>query len=133
MRRHPIQVVLTIALSVVACGPPRSDAPDASSDLGASPDVQTPSGVPTILFVTQVPWSGFTVVSSTFGNHRGGIDSAPRGGALMLRLPDGTLRNLTREAGFGNDGMQLDRGIAVREPCVHWDGHRALSYSSSWG
>lgn len=132
MRRNPAKTVLTLALFAVAsCGSPRSATPDASTDGGATPDVApadvpTASGVPAILFVTQVPWSGFTVVSSTFGNHRGGVDSAPRGGALMLRLPDGTLRNLTREAGFGNDGMQLDRGVAVREPCVHWDGRRAL-------
>jgi Hydrazine synthase alpha subunit middle domain len=80
-----------------------------------------------ILFVTQVPIPGdFTTVASTFGNHRGQIDSAPRGGDLWIRYPDGTLKNLTRTAGFGADGMQGTNAIAVREPSVHWSGTKAL-------
>ncbi|HJQ41139.1 MAG TPA: hypothetical protein VKB93_28715 [Thermoanaerobaculia bacterium] len=72
-----------------------------------------------ILFVTQVPIPGdFTTVASTFGNHNGQINSAPRGGDLMIRYPDGTLKNLTRTAGFTE--------VAVREPSVHWSGTKAL-------
>jgi hypothetical protein len=37
----------------------------------------------------------------------------------MIRYPDGTLRNLTKAAGFGT-------AIAVREPSVHWGGKKAL-------
>ncbi|HUR80408.1 MAG TPA: hypothetical protein VM733_06560 [Thermoanaerobaculia bacterium] len=80
-----------------------------------------------ILFVTQVPPEGdFTSVTSTFGNHRGTIDAAPRGGDLWIRYPDGSLKNLTRAAGFGNDGRQGAASIAVREPSVHWNGTKAL-------
>ncbi|HEY6228069.1 MAG TPA: hypothetical protein VI282_13175 [Verrucomicrobiae bacterium] len=80
-----------------------------------------------ILFVTQTPLPGdFTSIVSLFGNHRGSMDSAPRGGALWIRYQDGTLRNLTLAAGFGHDGSQNTDGIAVREPCVHWDGTKAI-------
>jgi len=80
-----------------------------------------------ILFVTQVPLpADFTTVASVFGNQQGDIDSAPRGGDLMIRYPDGTLRNLTKLGGFGMDGMQGDASIAVREPSVHWSGTKAL-------
>ncbi|MFP5247179.1 MAG: hypothetical protein ACLGH0_10835, partial [Thermoanaerobaculia bacterium] len=80
-----------------------------------------------ILFVTQVPLPGdFTTVVSTFGNHSGQIDSAPRGGDLWIRYPDGTLKNLTRAAGFGMEGSQGANAIAVREPSVHWSGTKAL-------
>ena len=72
-----------------------------------------------ILFVTQVPIPGdFTTVASTFGNHRGQIDSAPRGGDLWIRYPDGSMKNLTHAAGFTE--------VAVREPSVHWSGTKAL-------
>jgi hypothetical protein len=51
-----------------------------------------------------------------------------RGGDLMIRYPDGSVRNLTAEAGFAN--------IAVREPSVHWDGTKAVfsmvGPSSTW-
>lgn len=80
-----------------------------------------------ILFVTQVPVEeDFTTVTSTFGNHRGAIDSAPRGGDLWIRYPDGSLKNLTRAAGFGSEGRQGAAAIAVREPSVHWSGTKAL-------
>lgn len=49
-----------------------------------------------------------------------------RGGDLMIRYPDGSLRNLTREAGYGMDGQQGANAIAVREPAVHWSGSKAL-------
>jgi hypothetical protein len=81
----------------------------------------------TILFATQVPVGGLGTLSSPFGNHLATVESAPRGGDLMIRYPDGTLRNLTREAGFGEEGeMQAADAIAVREPCVHFSGNRAL-------
>lgn len=80
-----------------------------------------------ILFVTQVPIAAdFTSVTSTFGNHQPTLEACGRGGDLYLRYPDGSLRNLTRAAGFGRDGDQSGDGIAVREPCVHWNGQRAL-------
>src|SRR5262245_36832351 len=80
-----------------------------------------------VLFVTQVPQpSDFTTIGALFGNHTGSIQSAPRGGALWIRHPDGTQRNLTKAAGFGLDGAQHTNGIAVREPCVHWSGTKAV-------
>ena len=80
-----------------------------------------------ILFVTQVPVPGdFTTVASTFGNQLASVAEAPRGGDLWIRYPDGTMKNLTRTAGFGNGGMQGATSIAVREPSVHWSGTKAL-------
>ncbi len=80
-----------------------------------------------ILFAAQVPTlADFASRASTFGNHRGALDSVARGGDLMIRYPDGTLRNLTKEAGLGMDGMQGDAAIAVREPTMHWSGTKAI-------
>lgn len=80
-----------------------------------------------VLYVTQVPLNGdFTNIGSTFGNHSGQINSAPRGGDLWIRYPDGTFKNLTRTAGYGMEGMQGANAIAVREPSVHWTGTKAL-------
>ena len=80
-----------------------------------------------ILFVGQVPHpDDFTTIASVFGNHRSQVDSAARGGDLFLLFPSGKLRNLTREAGFGNDGFQGARAIAVRDPAVDWTGTKAL-------
>ncbi|MCU0864515.1 MAG: hypothetical protein MUC36_12015 [Planctomycetes bacterium] len=80
-----------------------------------------------ILFVTQVPVpADFITIGSTFGNHRGTIDSVARGGDLWIRYPNGTLRNLTGLAGYGNSGFQGASSIAVRDPCVHWSGTRAV-------
>jgi hypothetical protein len=80
-----------------------------------------------ILFVTQVPlYTDAAARLSAFANHLGGIGQVPRGGDLMLRYPDGALRNLTREAGFGNAGAQGANAIAVREPAVHRGGARAV-------
>src|SRR5690349_19082523 len=81
----------------------------------ASPALPTP-----IMFVTQTPQpADFTTITAVFGNHRGSLDSAPRGGALWIRYTDGTLRNLTQAAGFGHDGPQHTNGIAAREPSIH--------------
>lgn len=79
-----------------------------------------------ILYVTQVPVSGFATRTTTFGNHHASAQAVPRGGDLMIRYPDGSVRNLTQEAGFGASGFQGATAIAVREPSVHWSGTRAL-------
>jgi len=80
-----------------------------------------------ILFVTQVPVPvDFGAIASTFANHTGTIRSVYRGGDLWIRYPDGTLRNLTQEAGFGNSGFQGATSIAVRDPHVHWNGTKAV-------
>jgi hypothetical protein len=79
-----------------------------------------------ILFVTQVPVGAFGTVTSIFDNHEPSPQQAPRGGDLVLRYPNGALRFLTSEAGFGTGGQQGANAIAVREPCVHWSGEKAL-------
>lgn len=90
-----------------------------------------PQGAPNppypILFVTQVPIPGdFTSIGSVFGNHRGDVTSCGRGGDLWIRYPDGSLKNLTANAGFGTTGFQGANSIAVRDPCVDWSGTKAL-------
>ncbi|HTL55876.1 MAG TPA: hypothetical protein VL361_09360 [Candidatus Limnocylindrales bacterium] len=80
-----------------------------------------------ILFVTQVPIPGdFTSIGSTFGNQQSTLDSCGRGGDLYIRYPDGTLKNLTRAAGYGHWGSQSTNGIAVRSPSMHWSGQKAV-------
>ncbi len=80
-----------------------------------------------IMFVTQVPTAtDFATRMSTFANHFSTMTAAPRGGDLMIRYPDGSLRNLTKEAGFGSEGFQGANAIAVREPSMHWSGSKAL-------
>jgi hypothetical protein len=80
-----------------------------------------------IMFVGQVPTpDDFTTVASTFGNHDPQQTRAPRGGDLFILYPSGTLKNVTRTAGFGNAGFQGANSIAVREPSVHWSGTKAL-------
>ncbi|MEX8518235.1 MAG: hypothetical protein AB3X44_06945 [Leptothrix sp. (in: b-proteobacteria)] len=80
-----------------------------------------------ILFVTQVPTStDFSSRVGSFANHLTQVKLTPRGGDLMIRYPDGTLRNLTKEAGYGMDGLQGAGAIAVREPSVHWSGTKAI-------
>jgi hypothetical protein len=102
--------------------PPAAVAPPRATSAPAALSIPNP-----ILFVTQVPIPGdFTSIGSVFGNHRGDVESAGRGGDLHILYPNGTLRNLTREAGFGNDGFQGSGAIAVREPTVHWSGTKAL-------
>ncbi|MDX2170964.1 MAG: hypothetical protein SF182_28100 [Deltaproteobacteria bacterium] len=84
----------------------------------------TNSVAPVILFVTQPPFGGdFASTNAVFGNHDPYVGSTPRGGDLYIRYADGTLRNLTAAAGYGLTAAQA---IAVREPCVHWDGSKAL-------
>lgn len=80
-----------------------------------------------ILFITQTPTpSDFIAVASVFGNHNPALRKTPRGGDLWIRYTDGTLKNLTAAAGYGNSGFQGATSIAVRDPHVHWDGTKAL-------
>lgn len=103
------------------------------------PELALPAGAAAlqhpILFVTQLPLAAdLQTRYTTFGNHLGQTSAAGRGGDLWLlhppttELPEGCLRNLTREAGFGESGeWQVGEApIAVREPVVHWSGERAL-------
>ena len=90
-----------------------------------APPVATSTSFP-ILYVTQTPVSGFASRTTTFGNHLASAQAVPRGGDLMVRYPDGSVRNLTAEAGFGTSGFQGANSIAVREPSVHWSGTKAL-------
>ena len=95
----------------------------------AAPAQQTLTTPYPILFVTQVPIvTDFTTIGSTFGNHRGRIDAAGRGGDLWIRYPDGALKNLTATAGYGiTTGLQAGaNAIAVRDPAVDWSGTKAL-------
>lgn len=86
------------------------------------------SGLPEpVLFVLQYPvFTDFATIGAMFANHRGSVGSAGRGGDLMICYPSGTLRNLTRQAGFGSTGQQGASAIAVRDPHVHWDGQKAV-------
>lgn len=80
-----------------------------------------------ILFVTQMPVpDDFTTIGSVFGNHGAGMSQVARGGDLWIRYPDGSLKNLTATAGFGETSLQGAKSIAVRDPAVSWDGKRAL-------
>ena len=80
-----------------------------------------------ILFCTQVPQpADFNSLMATFGNHQGSLFSAPRGGDLYIRYTDGTLKNLTQAAGYGQSGQQGANAIAVRDPSVYWDGTKAI-------
>ncbi|MEO8670422.1 MAG: hypothetical protein ABI411_03840 [Tahibacter sp.] len=80
-----------------------------------------------IMFVTQFPISGdFGSIGSVFANHRGNTDLTGRGGDLYIRYTDGSLRNITAEAGFGNAGQQAANSISVRDPAISWDGTKAI-------
>jgi Hydrazine synthase alpha subunit middle domain len=105
--------------------PPPSPPPPPPAPPAPSPPSAQASA---ILFVTQVPIiADFGTIASTFGNHKADMDSVGRGGDLWIRYPDGTLKNLTRAAGLGQDGAQSgDNAIAVRDPSVHWSGQKAL-------
>lgn len=80
-----------------------------------------------VMFALHYPVpNDFATIGSVFANHRAGIGSAGRGGDLMVCYPDGTLRNLTAEAGYGMTGFQGAQSIAVRDPAVHWSGQKAV-------
>ena len=70
-----------------------------------------------IVFVTQVPPTGTVeTVTSVGNNHLPTVKAAPRGGDLMIRYSDGSIRFLTREAEFGTSATPEQRtgSIAVR-------------------
>ncbi|MFZ2727032.1 MAG: hypothetical protein WAX77_12320 [Methylococcaceae bacterium] len=80
-----------------------------------------------IAFVTQVPIpQDFCSINATFCNHQARIDSSGRGGDLWIRYPDGTLKNLTQAAGYGQTGLQGNKAIQVRDPAVHWNGKKII-------
>jgi hypothetical protein len=80
-----------------------------------------------ILFVTQIPIPLDTsTITTVFANHLARTRSCGRGGDLCILYPDGTLKNLTALAGYGNSGMQGANSIAVREPSMHWSGTKAI-------
>jgi hypothetical protein len=95
--------------------------------LAATLDLSVQAG-PTnsILFVTQVPIPGdFTSIASTFGNQRATPDSCGRGGDLYVRYPDGSIKNLTRAAGYGQVGIasdQWDRRASTLRPLERQEG-----------
>ncbi len=93
----------------------------------AAPPAQAAVLANPVLFVTQFPISeDFASIGSVFANHSGAMASAGRGGDLWIRYADGSLRNLTQEAGYGMSGLQGADAIAVRDPAVHWSGTRAV-------
>ncbi len=137
MRRLGLAIVAAVALAAGAScngsiGAPLGQQPDAALPAGPLPSdlpIAKPgeAGVNAVLFVTQVPQApSFSSIGTVFGNHLPQIANAPRGGDLWIRYPEGTLRNLTEEAGFGNAGMQLGNAIAVRQPAAHWSGAKAI-------
>ena len=137
----PYFVLVALAVVLTSCGvdPAATQSEVAKSALltatsavssRASPSVTPKAGqlANPILFVTQVPTAGdiFAGRLSSFANHLPSMNQVPRGGDLMIRYADGTLRNLTKEAGFGMEGLQGAKAIAVREPTVHWGGTKAI-------
>ena len=121
-------LALGTVIVIVACARAvGSTAPPANLPANPSPDLLGPSGGVPILFVTQVPIAAdFNTLNATFGNHQAEMQQAGRGGDLWIRYPDGRLKNLTKEAGFGMEGLQGAKAIAVRDPSIHWDGKKAI-------
>ena len=112
MKHHRLAACFLLAL--LCCSLPRAFA------AGVMPDQP-------ILYVTQVPTpDNVNNIVSTFGNHEAKSAHAPRGGDLMIRYVDGTVKNLTAAAGYGKTGFQDSTSIAVRQPCVHWTGAKAV-------
>lgn len=81
-----------------------------------------------IVYVTQVPPQGISETITSIGNnHLPSVKAAPRGGDLMIRYADSSVKALTRSAGFGVSAAEQGTGaIAVRDPHVHWSGQRIL-------
>jgi hypothetical protein len=120
---------LTILRSVAGVAAVRAAACLAAAGAAPFAAAAAPRGSPAnpLLFVTQVPVpADFATIGSVFANHRGGMQSVARGGDLWIRYPDGSLRNLTQEAGFGNAGRQGATSIAVRDPAVDFAGDKAV-------
>ena len=122
LRGSVLTFLLALALTGLGTVPVEAAQCTVSSQL-------SPTGLPhPVLFVTQFPIAAdFATIGSTFANHFARVSRVGRGGDLFILYPDGTLCNLTREAGFGAAGtFQGADAIAVRDPEVHWDGDRAL-------
>src|SRR6266705_734961 len=88
-----------------------------------------------IVFVTQPPIprelnssvsNTFLSVVTIFGNHLADTAHAARGGDLWLMTTNLGRVNLTRNGGFGTNGIQAGVGIAVRDPQIHWNGKKVL-------
>lgn len=111
---------LALALLLLAAGAPAAQA--ALAGPAAGPALPYP-----ILFVTQLPIrADFTTIGSVFGNHQADMQSVARGGDLWVRYTDGSLKNLTEAAGYGQTGRQGAAAIAVRDPAAYWDGTKAV-------
>lgn len=124
---YPV-VALSILMTVAATNAPLR-LPIFQNDQATASGMGHAAPTNPIMFVTQVPIpADFTTIGSTFGNHRATFGSVGRGGDLWIRYPDGTLRNLTAEAGYKNSGFLEgpDEGLAVREPSIHWNGSKAI-------
>ena len=128
MRTYTIRAALAALLTCTATLGLRARADTLHAK--ASPRSATAALVNPVMFVAQYPVpTDFGSIGSVFANHRGDIGYAGRGGDLYIVYPDGTLRNLTAEAGLGIPGGQLQEGpaaIAVRDPAVHWSGTKAI-------
>jgi Hydrazine synthase alpha subunit middle domain len=139
-RKHRLSSLFQAAVcaaGLVACG---GGSQSANSHSGGAASGGSPVLIPgaavgnvtnPILFATQVPTlmggNDTGTRAATFSNHLGEVGRVARGGDLMIRYPDGSMRNLTREAGYGmGEGLQGTQAIAVREPSVHWSGKKAL-------
>ncbi len=121
------RVAAVLLFGLVASSTPSLEAQERSVPAG-SPVRGTAGVVPNpVLFVTQVPVpADFATIGSVFANHRTHMMAVARGGDLWILYPNGTLRNLTEEAGFGQAGGQASHAIAVRGPSVHWNGEKAV-------
>ena len=123
--------LITIQANPLAIPTEVANAPPASPR-GTAPAItpatnQIPGLNNAILFATQVPHPvDYNSRMATFANHLAHPEAVPRGGDLIIRFPGGAFRNLTKEAGFGSEGFQGSRAIAVRDPSVHWNGKKAL-------
>ncbi|MEZ5332713.1 MAG: hypothetical protein R2991_11805 [Thermoanaerobaculia bacterium] len=117
-RRGPLRrVVASAALAALV----------AAACLAADRGAEAPVLAHPVLFVTQVPIpDDFATIGSVFANHGAQPNVSGRGGDLYIRYPDGTLRNLTAEAGYGTTGFQGADSIAVRDPAVDWSGEKAV-------
>jgi hypothetical protein len=116
-----------LLLSVIAAGCSQGGTEELTIDPAVGPLPEAVLTGDPILFVTQVPIpADFATVAAAFGNHLPDPAACGRGGDLWIRYPQGRLKNLTRDAGYGKSGFQGGSSIAVREPCVHWNGQKAV-------
>lgn len=137
-RAHRLATFLALSSLILPASPASPDPGSPNGNLAGQPAGGPPRGLAAratsggtlphpILFVTQMPiGEDFATIGSVFANHGADMQEVGRGGDLYLRFPNGTLRNLTAEAGYGVSGFQGAGAIAVRNPAVHWDGSRAI-------